>query len=97
MMAGVERPDPALAGQEKRFGGEGWIRPIYFFILFTHVPLAACVPVLASRTLYLAARGRWEKHRRSARLTLPVWIYVSVTGVVIYVLLFRLYRPMAEA
>ena len=84
-------------GEEKRFGGTGWIRPVYFVILITHVVLAATVPILATRTLYLALRGRFEQHRRFARWVLPIWIYVSVTGVVVYVLLFRLYRPMVES
>ena len=84
-------------GEEKHFGGTGWIRPVYFVILITHVVLAATVPILATRTLYLALRGRFEQHRRFARWVLPIWIYVSVTGVVVYVLLFRLYRPMAES
>lgn len=83
-------------GEEKRFGGTGWIRPVYFTILITHVLLAVTVPVLASRTLYLALRGRFEQHRRIARWTMPIWIYVSITGVVVYVLLFRLYGLMAE-
>ena len=78
-------------GKEKRFGGQGWIRPVYFAILITHVTLAASVPVLAGRTLYLGLRGRIEKHRKMARWTLPIWLYVSVTGVLIYFLLFRLY------
>ena len=81
-------------GAEKRFGGHGWVRPVYFFILITHVVLAACVPFLASRTLYLGLRGRIDKHRRLARVTLPIWAYVSVTGVVIYVMLFVIYSPM---
>jgi len=80
-----------FAGEEKRFGGEGWIRPIYFFILITHVALAATVPVLASWTLYLGWRGRWDKHRRLARWTFPIWVYVSVTGVLVYLLLFQIY------
>ncbi len=80
-------------GEEKRFGGKGWIRPVYFFILITHVVLAATIPVLASRTLYLALRGRFDKHRRIARITFPIWIYVSVTGVMVYVLLFQIYGP----
>ena len=80
-------------GDEKHFGGSGWIRPVYFFILITHVTLALTVPVLASRTLYLAFRGRFDKHRRMARITLPIWLYVSVTGVLVYVLLFQLYGP----
>ena len=82
-----------FAGEEKRFGGVGWIRPVYFFILITHVVLAATVPFLASATLFLALKQRWDKHRRYARITFPIWIYVSVTGVVVYVLLFRIYGP----
>ena len=78
-------------GAEKKFTGQGLIRPVYFFILITHVILAASVPILAARTLYLAARGRFSEHRRLAKLTLPIWIYVSVTGIVVYVLLFQLY------
>lgn len=81
-------------GQEKKFGGRGWIRPVYFFILSTHVVLAATVPVLATWTLTLALRGRFDKHRRLARVTYPIWIYVSVTGVLVYWLLFRLYGPV---
>ena len=65
-------------GEEKRFGGTGLIRPVYFFILITHVALAMTVPVLAGRTLYLALRGRFDQHRRIARITFPIWIYVSV-------------------
>lgn len=82
-------------GTEKKFGGEGWIRPVYYFILFTHVTLAASVPFLATRTLYLALRGRFDKHRRIARVTFPIWVYVSITGVLVYLLLFRIYRPAA--
>lgn len=80
-------------GEEKRFGGQGIIRPIYFVILITHVVLAATVPVLATRTLYLGLRGRWDLHRRWARWTFPIWVYVSVTGIVVYLLLFRIYGP----
>lgn len=78
-------------GAEKRFTGQGAIRPLYFFILATHVVLAATVPFLAGRTLYLALRGRFVQHRRIARITLPIWLYVSVTGVLVYVFLFVLY------
>ena len=83
-------------GAEKKFGGEGWIRPVYFCILVTHVALAATVPVIASVTLYWGYRGQIERHRRIARVTFPIWVYVSITGVVVYVLLFRLYRPMVK-
>lgn len=82
-----------FAGQEKKFGGQGWIRPVYYSILFSHVVLAATVPFLAVRTLYLAWRRNWPKHRKIARITLPIWIYVSITGVMVYVLLFRVYGP----
>lgn len=85
-----------FAGMEKRFGGEGWIRPVYFFILITHVVLAATVPFLASWTLYLGLRGWFDRHRQIARVTYPVWVYVSVTGVLVYILLFVIYGP-AEA
>ncbi len=82
-----------FAGDEKRFGGTGWIRPVYFGILIPHVILAATIPVLASRTIYLALRGRIEQHRRWARVTLPIWLYVSVTGILIYFMLFQWYAP----
>lgn len=80
-------------GQEKKFGGTGWIQPVYFFILITHVVLAATVPFLASYTLYQGLRGRIDRHRRIARITLPIWVYVSLTGVLVYILLFRIYGP----
>jgi uncharacterized membrane protein YozB (DUF420 family) len=74
-----------------RFPGTGWIRAAYLTLLFSHVVLAALVPPLAIVTLYRGARGDVPRHRRIARITLPVWLYVSVTGVVIYVVLYRLY------
>lgn len=74
-----------------RFAGEGWIRPLYFTILTTHTVLAALVPPLAIGTLVLAFRGRFARHTRLARWTLPAWLYVSVTGVVIYAMLYHLY------
>ncbi|MFQ5414743.1 MAG: DUF420 domain-containing protein [Phycisphaerae bacterium] len=80
-------------GEEKRFTGTGWIRPVYFFILLTHVPLAATVPVLGTWTLIRGLRGPVHQHRRIARITLPIWLYVSVTGVLVYVLLFVVYGP----
>ncbi len=83
-----------LLGSDKKFSGQGWIRPVYFFILITHVSLAATVPVLASRTLYLAWRARWDAHRRWAKWTFPIWVYVSITGVVVYFLLFVIYGPL---
>ena len=72
------------------FTKQGWIRPVYFTILISHVILAATVPVLAGITLYRAWRGDFAKHRRIARWTWPIWMYVSVTGVVIYVMLYEI-------
>jgi putative membrane protein len=71
-----------------RFPGTGWIRGAYLAILFTHTLLAAAVPPLAIVTLSRALRARFDKHRAIARWTLPVWLYVSVTGVVVYCMLY---------
>ena len=73
------------------FTAQGWIRPVYFFILISHIVLAAVVPFLAVWTLARALRGEFEKHKRIARWTYPVWVYVSVTGVAVYLLLYRIY------
>lgn len=74
----------------KPFPGQGWIRPVYYAVLVTHVTLAAAILPMAMVTIYRAWRGRFEAHRRLARWTLPVWLYVSITGVVIYLMLYRL-------
>ena len=72
------------------FKGQGWIRPVYFTILVTHTILAAAVPPLALITLVRALRERFAAHRRIARWALPIWLYVSVTGVVVYLMLYGL-------
>ena len=72
----------------KLYPGTGLLRVVYFFILGTHVVLAAVILPMAIVTLSRALRGRFEQHKRLARRTLPLWIYVSVTGVVIYVMLY---------
>jgi uncharacterized membrane protein YozB (DUF420 family) len=79
----------------KRFEHQGLIRPVYYSILLTHVTLAAAVPVLAGTTIYLGLRDRRVGHRRLALWTFPIWLYVSVTGVVIYVMLYHLPPPAA--
>jgi uncharacterized membrane protein YozB (DUF420 family) len=71
------------------FQGQGWVRTLYFTILLTHTVLAATVPVLAVITASRALRGRFPQHQRIARWTLPIWLYVSVTGVAIYWMLYR--------
>jgi putative membrane protein len=73
------------------FTGQGWIRPIYFALLISHIVLAALVVPLALTTLSRALSGQFEKHRRVARWALPIWFYVSVTGIVVYLMLYRLY------
>jgi len=72
-----------------RFTRQGIVRPIYFTILITHVTLAAAVLPLAILTLSRGLRARYAPHRRLARWTLPIWMYVSVTGVLVYVLLYQ--------
>ena len=73
-----------------RFPGIGWTRPLYFTILISHTILAVAIVPLAIRTLQLGLRGRFEEHTRLARWTLPLWLYVSVTGVVVYWMLYRM-------
>jgi uncharacterized membrane protein YozB (DUF420 family) len=75
-----------------RFDKAGWVRTTYLWILGTHTVLAGTVPFLAIITLTRAQRGRFIKHRAIARWTLPIWLYVSVTGVVVYLLLYQV-RP----
>lgn len=68
----------------------GPVPPVYFTILITHTILAACVPFLAVITLRRGLSARYDQHRKIARWTLPIWLYVSVTGVVVYVMLYRI-------
>jgi uncharacterized membrane protein YozB (DUF420 family) len=71
------------------FTRQGWVRPLYFAILITHVTLAAVVLPLAVVTLSRGLKRRYPQHRRLARWTFPIWMYVSVTGVLVYVLLYQ--------
>jgi putative membrane protein len=73
------------------FTGQGPIRVVYFTILITHIILAAATLPLALITLSRALRSRFDHHRRIARWTLPIWLYVSVTGVIVYVMLYQMY------
>lgn len=72
-----------------------WFRPVYLVILFSHTVLAAAIVPMVLITVTLALRQRWEAHRRWARWTWPVWLYVSVTGVLIYLLLYRIFPQTA--
>jgi putative membrane protein len=80
----------AHAGSTK-FLGTGFIRPVYFSILISHIILAAVIVPMAIITMFRGLKARYDKHKRIARWTLPVWLYVSVTGVIIYVMLYHLY------
>ncbi len=73
-----------------RFPREGAIKTVYLWILGSHTLLAVVTPVLAIRTLYLASKERFEAHRKIAKITFPIWMYVSVTGVIVYFMLYHL-------
>lgn len=73
------------------FPGTGWARLVYFSILISHTLLAAAVPPLALISLTYGLRGRFDRHRRIARWAYPIWLYVSVTGVVVYIMLYQIY------
>ncbi len=74
-----------------RFSGQGAVRPFYFALLGSHTVLAAAIVPLVIGTLYRAFRQRFDQHKRLARWTLPIWLYVSVTGVAVYWMLYHLY------
>ncbi|HSG49479.1 MAG TPA: DUF420 domain-containing protein [Longimicrobiales bacterium] len=74
-----------------RFAGEGMARTVYLTVLFSHMILAVVVVPLVLRLLYLAFKERFTEHRRLARWTFPIWMYVSVTGIMVYVMLYQVY------
>ena len=76
-----------------RFGGQGFIRPVYFTLLISHTILAIVNLPLVLVTLSFALRRKYASHRHIARWTYPIWLYVSVTGVVVYLLLYVIYTP----
>lgn len=80
----------ALTGTH-RFAGQGLARTVYLSILFSHMVLAVVVVPLVLRLLYLAFNERFAEHRRLARWTFPIWMYVSVTGIVVYLMLYQIY------
>lgn len=76
-----------------KFTHQGWPRTLYYFILLTHIPLAILVLPLLVLTVVPAIQGRYEVHKRWAKITAPVWLYVSVTGVLVYLMLYVWYPP----
>jgi putative membrane protein len=77
------------------FPGQGWVRPLYFGLLLSHTMLAVTVVPLVLLSLAAGLRGRFDRHRRIARWTYPIWLYVSVTGVIVYLMLYRIYGAHA--
>jgi len=77
-----------------KFTHPGWPRNLYYFILITHIPLAILVLPLLVLTVLPAIKGRYEAHKRWAKITAPVWLYVSVTGVLVYMMLYVWYPPV---
>jgi uncharacterized membrane protein YozB (DUF420 family) len=75
------------------FQGQGWVRPFYFVLLGTHTVLAIVIVPMILITLRRAWLERFDKHRLIARWTLPLWFYVSVTGVIVYLMVYRIYTP----
>nr|WP_227740371.1 DUF420 domain-containing protein [Salegentibacter sp. BLCTC] len=73
------------------YGGEGILRPVYFFILITHIVLSAIIVPLVLFTMYRGLTGEYEKHAKIARWTFPIWLYVAITGVLVYIFMFPYY------
>ncbi len=75
------------------FSGQGWVRPLYFTLLISHIILAALIVPLALVAVYRGLNAQFEKHVKITRWALPIWLYVSVSGVIVYVMLYQLYPP----
>jgi putative membrane protein len=73
------------------FGGEGWIRPVYFFLLISHILLSIIIIPLVLYTYVRAISGNFERHKKLAKITFPLWLYVAVTGVIIYLMISPYY------
>ncbi|MDQ2919123.1 MAG: DUF420 domain-containing protein [Verrucomicrobiota bacterium] len=84
----------ARHGHATQFGGLGLVRPIYFTLLLTHVLLAFTILPLVIITVVPTFRKRWDKHRRIGKWTMPIWLYVSVTGVLVYLMLYKWWTPL---
>lgn len=82
-------------GVHTKYHGEGWLQPFYYSMLISHILLAIAVPVLAIMLIRLGLLKRFDEHRRIARFALPIWLYVSITGVLIYLMLYPFNPPAA--
>jgi len=83
----------AMGGKSTRLAEQAIVRPIYFFILITHVLWSMIIVPLVMVTLVPVIQRRWDRHRRLGKWTMPVWLYVSVTGVLVYLMLYRWFPP----
>ena len=86
-----------VRGVHTKFGGEGAIATVYYVMLITHILLAIAIAFLVPRTFLLALRGDFERHRRWARWTFPIWYYVSITGVLVYFFLYQWWPAAGRA
>lgn len=82
-----------LTNPANKFGGEGFVRSVYFFFLITHVGLSLIVLPLVLRAMFYAVTGQFARHKKIVRYAFPIWLYVSVTGVIVYVMLYQLFAP----
>jgi putative membrane protein len=80
-----------LLADSTPFGGEGWVRPVYFFVLITHIFLAGIILPFILYTAYRALTAEWPAHRKIAKITWPIWFYVAITGVVVYLMISPYY------
>jgi putative membrane protein len=80
-----------LFAGETKFGDEGTLKTVYYIILFTHIPLAGLILPFILFTAYRAMTGDWQRHRKLAKITWPIWLYVAITGVLVYVLISPYY------
>lgn len=76
-----------LTNESTSFGGQGWIRPVYYFLLVSHIVLSVVVVWFVLRAVYFALSGQIARHKQTVKYAFPIWLYVSVTGVVVYLLI----------
>ncbi|MFD2938074.1 DUF420 domain-containing protein [Spirosoma flavum] len=76
-----------LTNESTPFGGEGWVRPVYYFLLVSHIVLSVVVVWFVLRAVYFALSGQISKHKQTVKYAFPIWLYVSVTGVIVYLMI----------
>lgn len=76
-----------LSNESTAFGGEGWVRPVYYFLLISHIVLSVVVVWFVLRALYFALSGQYAQHRQVVKWAYPIWLYVSITGVIVYLMI----------